>query len=148
MEKFVLKLIKESKVIKKYEKILIMKIIIVLFIGRKIENKTIFKTVYTRDDPYSYYIGENRDIKLFDSGVFTMKKNEKALFVVESNYAYGKKGFKDIVSPNETVEFLIELIDFFDQEKTKWDYSSEERVKLSNQFKNEGDFELLISILE
>ncbi len=57
-----------------------------------------------------------------------MKKGEKSIFKLRADYAYGKMGSPPKIPENATLIFEIELIDFFDKEKTKWDYKPEERI--------------------
>ena len=70
-----------------------------------------------------------------------MKKGEKAIIISapfhtaegESENSYPYNCPKD-----QKTTFIVELIDFVDKEKEKWDYSKEERVPVAAGFKEEG----------
>jgi len=68
-----------------------------------------------------------------------MKKGERAILKCTAPYAYGQSGSPPKIPPNATLNFEVELLDFFDKEKTKWDYTPEERSKLAIDFKGEGN---------
>jgi FKBP-type peptidyl-prolyl cis-trans isomerase len=49
-------------------------------------------------------------IKGWDVGVKTMKRNEKAIFILKPEYGYGASGAGDRIPPNSTLEFEITLL--------------------------------------
>lgn len=65
-----------------------------------------------------------------------MKRGEKALLTCSAENAYGETGSPPTIPANATLQFEVELIDFKDREKTKWDYSLEERVEMAKTFKD------------
>ena len=67
-----------------------------------------------------------------------MKVGEKALFTIKPEYAYGEKAAGKIPS-NSTLNFEVELLSFKEKEKTKSDYSTEERMAKAKEFKEEGN---------
>lgn len=60
-----------------------------------------------------------------------MKKGEKAILTCSAENAYGESGSPPQIPPNSTLEFEVELLDFREKEKSKWDYSDEERIKMA-----------------
>jgi len=66
------------------------------------------------------------------------KKGEKALFTIDSELAYGKRGSGKI-PPNATLKFEVELLDFQVKPKTKWDFTEEERRVEAEKLKQEGN---------
>lgn len=68
-----------------------------------------------------------------------MKKGEKAFIYITPPYAFGDNGLEPKVPPNMTVIYEIELIDFYDFEKTKWDYKLEEKIEIIKTFKEKGN---------
>jgi FKBP-type peptidyl-prolyl cis-trans isomerase len=54
-----------------------------------------------------------------------MKRGEKATLVCSPEYAYGAQGSPPSIPPNSTLNFEVELVDFKDKKKEKWEYSDE-----------------------
>lgn len=67
-----------------------------------------------------------------------MKVGEKAFFTIKPEYAYGERSMGKIPS-NSTLNFEVELLSFKEKEKTKSDYSTEERMAKAKEFKEEGN---------
>jgi len=80
------------------------------YIG-KLENGQIFDSSYTRNEPYTFTIGNGKVIKGWEIGVKSMKIGEKSEFLIFPDYAYKKKGIPPIIPPNAKLTFEIELID-------------------------------------
>jgi len=89
-------------------------------------------------EPFNFLLGDGEDIKGWDLGVATMRKGEKAIFTIDPELAYGAGG-SGTIPPNATLQFEVELLGFYDQEKTKWDFSVEERRAEANNFKAQGN---------
>ena len=49
-------------------------------------------------------------IKGLDEGVSTMKKGERAIFIIPPTLAYGELGFPPLIPPNSTLIYNIEMI--------------------------------------
>lgn len=50
-----------------------------------------------------------------------MRKGEKATLICSPDYAYGAKGSPPKIPPNSTLHFEVELLDFKDKKKEKWE---------------------------
>lgn len=70
-----------------------------------------------------------------------MKKGEKAVLTCSPPNAYGATGSPPTIPPNATLQFEVELLNFADREKTKWDFSMEERVEIAKTHKDKGNEE-------
>ncbi|KAG0246927.1 fk506-binding protein 3 [Mortierella sp. GBAus27b] len=68
-----------------------------------------------RKNPLRFKAGTGRVIAGWDEGILTMSRGEKAKFVIEPEYAYGKKGVPDAkvpIPPNTRLTFEVELASF------------------------------------
>ena len=68
-----------------------------------------------------------------------MKRGEKATLICSPDYAYGKRGSPPKIPPNSTLHFEVELLDFADKKREKWDMSPEEKVQDATKLKEEGN---------
>lgn len=89
------------------------------------------------EDPFEFEIGTSGIIQGLNIGIKTMKIGEKSVLKIPAELAYGETGSGKI-EPNEDLYFELELLNFFDKKKDKLQYSSEERVALGKQLKDEG----------
>lgn len=88
-------------------------------------------------NPFRFILGEGSVIKGWDLGVKTMKKGEKAEFILAPEYAYGERGVSEI-PPNSTLNFEIELLDFAPKAKSKYEMDYPEIIAIAKQAKEEG----------
>jgi peptidyl-prolyl cis-trans isomerase A (cyclophilin A) len=76
----------------------------------KLPNGRVFDSSYQRKDPISFYLGEGQVIEGWDEGISLLKTGEKATFVIPSHLAYGSSGAGDVIPPNATLIFEVELV--------------------------------------
>jgi len=69
-----------------------------------------FDSSVRRKQPFKFDLGAGQVIKGWDLGVASMKQGEKAMFRIESNYAYGSRGAGGVIPPNATLFFEVEFI--------------------------------------
>jgi peptidylprolyl isomerase len=91
-----------------------------------------------RNKPFEFTIGEGQVIRGWDEGVATMKVGEKAMFTIRSDYGYGKSGSPPKIPADATLNFEVELLDFKEKVKSKWEMSPEERIEKAKLIKDEG----------
>jgi len=69
----------------------------------------VFDSSYKKGKSMKFYIGNV--IAGWNEGLQMMKPGGKAFFVVPSGLAYGEKGFANIIPPNTTLAFEVELLE-------------------------------------
>lgn len=108
----------------------------VYYLGKLQSNGNVFDQTRS-GNPFSFTLGEGSVIKGWDLGVKTMRKGEKAEFILAPEYAYGDRGISDI-PPNATLNFEIELIDFGPKAKSKYEMDYPEIIAIAKKAKEEG----------
>ena len=76
----------------------------------KLTDGTIFDSSYKRDKPIKFSVGVGQVIKGWDEGIMLLNKGAIARFVIPSELAYGSRGAGNIIPPNSTLIFEVELI--------------------------------------
>jgi FKBP-type peptidyl-prolyl cis-trans isomerase len=71
-----------------------------------------FDSSRDRRQPFEFTIGQGV-ITGWSAGVATMNVGEKSKFTIASDYAYGSKGFSNLIPPNSTLIFEIELLKIY-----------------------------------
>ncbi|KAL2047051.1 hypothetical protein N7G274_001069 [Stereocaulon virgatum] len=54
-------------------------------------------------------IGVGKVIKGWDEGVMNMSLGEKSILTITGDYAYGDRGFPNLIPPHATLIFVVEL---------------------------------------
>ncbi|EGC30723.1 hypothetical protein DICPUDRAFT_41027, partial [Dictyostelium purpureum] len=81
------------------------------FIGKTIDG-TIFENIREKSS-FSFILGSPEEpIKGFNYAIKSMKKGEISTLTIRAKYAYGSVGNGDLVPPNATCIYEIELISF------------------------------------
>jgi peptidylprolyl isomerase len=78
------------------------------YTGRLTDGKLFDSTV--GKTPFTFQIGEGKVIRGWDIGVAGMKAGGKRKLTVPSNLAYGENGQGDLIPPNATLVFEIEML--------------------------------------
>jgi FKBP-type peptidyl-prolyl cis-trans isomerase len=69
-----------------------------------------FDSSVDAQQPYSFTLGQGNVIKGWDEGVAGMKVGGKRQLRIPPELAYGEQGYKNIVPPNSTLIFDVQLL--------------------------------------
>ncbi|TYC63266.1 peptidylprolyl isomerase [Rhodobacterales bacterium] len=72
---------------------------------------TKFDSSVDRGKPFSFTLGERRVIPGWEKGVEGMQVGGKRELIIPPELAYGSKGAGDVIPPDSTLKFEIELLD-------------------------------------
>lgn len=82
------------------------------YVGTLESDGSKFDSSRDRGEPFKFKIGMGQVIKGWDLGVASMRKGEKAVFTLPSDYAYGDSGSPPKIPGGATLVFEIELLSF------------------------------------
>jgi len=77
----------------------------------KLEDGTKFDSSYDRGEPFSFQIGLRQVIEGWEKGLIGMKVGGKRTLIIPPELGYGERGAGDLIPPNATLIFDIEIID-------------------------------------
>ena len=97
-----------------------------------------FDSSRDRDSQFKFQIGTQQVIKGWDEGVATMLKGEKCELFCRSDYAYGDSGSPPKIPPKATLKFEVELFDWHEKPKERWEYSAREKIDEAKKAKAEA----------
>jgi peptidylprolyl isomerase len=70
-----------------------------------------FDSSFDRNQPFAFKLGVGQVIKGWDEGVAKLRVGDQAILVIPGKIAYGSKGAGDVIPPDATLIFVIELLD-------------------------------------
>jgi peptidylprolyl isomerase len=70
-----------------------------------------FDSSHDRNEPLEFKLGAGRVIKGWDEGVGKLRVGDYAILVIPGKLAYGPKGIPNVIPPDATLIFVIEVID-------------------------------------
>lgn len=73
-----------------------------------------FDSSVDRNEPIMFVLGAGQVIKGWEEGIAMMNTGDKMRLIIPSDLAYGKKGAGDIIPPDATLVFDVELVSVSD----------------------------------
>jgi len=70
-----------------------------------------FDSSRDRDKPFAFKLGAGQVIKGWDEGVSKLRIGDHAILVIPSKLGYGAKGAGDVIPPDATLIFVVEVVD-------------------------------------
>ena len=77
----------------------------------KLQDGTKFDSSYDRGEPFSFQIGLRQVIEGWEIGLMGMKVGGKRTLIIPPELAYGERGAGDLIPPNATLTFDVEIVD-------------------------------------
>lgn len=93
-------------------------VMITEYIGSFTDGK-VFDSSRDREGQFVFVLNEKQVIKGMDEAVSLMRVGDRATFILPSDIAYGEKGAGDVIPPNSTLIFDVELIDMKENSLSK-----------------------------
>ncbi len=69
-----------------------------------------FDSSHDRGEPYTFVLGRGNVIAGWDEGIAKLKVGEQATLIIPSQLGYGAQGGGNVIPPNATLVFVVELV--------------------------------------
>ena len=83
----------------------------VQYVGVNYKNGKEFDSSWSRSEPFSFTLGAGEVIPGWDQGVEGMRVGGRRELVIPPELAYGEAGAPPAIGPNETLVFVIDLLE-------------------------------------
>ena len=70
-----------------------------------------FDSSHDRNEPFAFKLGAGQVIKGYDEGLSKLRVGDHAILVIPSTIAYGSRGVPNVIPPDSTLIFIIEVVD-------------------------------------
>ena len=70
-----------------------------------------FDASWNRGEPLEFRLGAGRVIPGWDQGLVGMKVGGRRMLTIPPELAYGEQGFPPAIGPNETLVFVVDLLE-------------------------------------
>jgi peptidylprolyl isomerase len=84
---------------------------VVHYVGVGVSSGEEFDASWNRNEPFSFRLGAGQVIKGWDEGVVGMKVGGRRRLVIPSRLGYGERGAGGVIAPNETLIFIVDLLE-------------------------------------
>lgn len=86
-------------------------LVVVHYVGVTYKDGKEFDSSWSRSEPFGFTIGSGEVIPGWEQGLVGMKVGGRRELIVPGELAYGEAGFPPAIGPNETLVFVIDLLD-------------------------------------
>jgi peptidylprolyl isomerase len=83
----------------------------VQYVGVDYKNGKEFDSSWSRNEPFTFTLGESQVIPGWEQGVEGMKVGGRRELIIPPELAYGEAGSPPAIGPNETLVFVIDLLE-------------------------------------
>jgi len=83
----------------------------VQYVGVGYDSQEEFDSSWSRNEPFTFPLGAGEVIAGWDQGVEVMKVGGRRELTIPGNLAYGPEGRPPAIGPNETLIFVIDLLE-------------------------------------
>jgi peptidylprolyl isomerase len=97
-----------------------------------------FDSSRTRNEPFSFSLGQGEVIRGWDEGVASMRVGERATLRCSAAYGYGARGSGAKIPPNSSLDFDVELLAVEPPTKSRSDMSADELLAGAEKDKRTG----------
>ena len=70
-----------------------------------------FDSSHDRNEPFAFTLGIGQVIKGYDEGLARLRVGDQAILVIPGNLANGPKGIPNVIPPDSTLIFIVEVVD-------------------------------------
>ena len=70
-----------------------------------------FDSSHDRNEPFAFKLGAGQVIKGYDEGLAKLRVGDQAILVIPGKLAYGPKGVPNVIPPDATLIFIVEVVD-------------------------------------
>lgn len=70
-----------------------------------------FDSSHDRNEPLAFKLGAGQVIKGYDEGLSKLRVGDHAILVIPGKLAYGPEGVQNVIPPDSTLIFIIEVVD-------------------------------------
>ncbi|MCA1802856.1 MAG: FKBP-type peptidyl-prolyl cis-trans isomerase [Rhodothermaceae bacterium] len=76
-----------------------------------LEDGEMFDSSFIREDSFEFNVGTGAVIQGWDQGLLDMRPGEKRKLIIPASLAYGERGIGNVIPPNATLYFDVELVE-------------------------------------
>lgn len=85
--------------------------VVVQYVGVNYKNGKEFDSSWSRNEPFSFTLGAGEVIPGWDKGIEGMKAGSRRELIIPPELAYGEAGAPPAIGPNETLVFVVDLLE-------------------------------------